>query len=105
MIDVTTNEWIPDFAADETDITIPLASLGISQADANGDVRVFVQKLMDTLLNAWFALTPAERPQFMRLTRSPNINSSDLKVNMSYGVRFEDVEIDGFTLPAEPSEE
>ena len=105
-INVETDQWIPSFSADATNITIPLASLDITQNDANDDVRVFMKKLADVIYDAYEALETADRPDAFRPTRSPSINGTTLKLAFTYGLRYEDVESDGFTLPpADPNAE
>ena len=103
-INVETDQWIPGFVADSTNITIPLASLDITQSDANDDVRVFMKKLADVVYGSYNALETADRPDGFRPTRSPSISGGDLKLAFTYGLRYEDVEADGFTLPpADPA--
>ena len=103
-INVETDQWIPSFSADATNITIPLASLDITQSDANDDVRVFMKKLADVVYDAYDALETADKPNGFRPTRSPSISGSDLKLAFTYGLRYEGVEATDFTLPpADPA--
>ena len=104
-INVETDQWIPNFSADATNITIPLASLDITQSDANDDVRVFMKKLADVVFDKYKTVEAAGfAPNGFRPTRSPSINGNTLKLAITYGLRYEDVEATDFTLPpADPA--
>ena len=105
-INVETDQWIPGFSADATNITIPIASLDITQSDANDDVRVFMKKLADVVFDAYAALAAADRPDGFRPTRSPSIDGTSLKLAFTYGLRYEGVDATDFTLPpADPNAE
>lgn len=93
--------WIASWSEDGTNITIPLASLGISAADADGttgDIRKVVLAILATLYTEWASLAAADRPS--KMTISQSTNAAGTATNRRYTVTFTQ-DTSSFTIAAE----
>jgi hypothetical protein len=82
--------WLPSWSEDETDITLPIASLPeltAAEADADtGDIRKVVFALTKKLADVWDALEAANQPTQMRINRYASSNQAGSE--MTHVVQF-----------------
>lgn len=76
----TPTDWIPFWAEDATNITVPIASfteLTAAEADgASGDIRKIAFAWMEALWAEWNSLATADRPTKWNLTKTASVNTS-----------------------------
>lgn len=70
------------YTSDGTNLTIPLATLGIMAGKAHtttGDSREIIYKLAKHIYEWYFALASVDKPTKMRITRATSENSTGLR--------------------------
>lgn len=91
--DPTPTSWLPDWSEDETDITLPIASLPqltAAEADAvTGDIRKIAFAIVDKLYAVWMDTATADRPSKLTLTRGTSVNDQTGVILRSYTFQFE----------------
>jgi len=84
--------WIPSWAEDATNITVPIASfpqLTAAEADgATGDIRKVLFAVMDKIMTVWDALEAADKPSRMQLNRSSSVNQAGTEINHFFSLQF-----------------
>ena len=84
--------WMPSWAEDATNITVPIASfpqLTAAEADgASGDIRKVLFAIMDKLLTVWDALATADKPTKMLMNRSSSVNTAGTEISHFFSIQF-----------------
>lgn len=84
------SNWIPNWASNVTDITIPIASLPeLTAAEADvttGDIRKIVFAVMEQLYGKYNSTDNADKPAMMVLSKSASVNTSTGITTNTYSV-------------------
>lgn len=87
----TPTDWLPSWAEDGTDITVPIASLtGLTAATADavtGDIRKILYSILDTAWGKWASLAAADRSAQMVL-RKESFTQSDGTIKHTFITEF-----------------
>lgn len=85
-VDLKPSDWITGITADTNNITIPLASLGVTQAnvtDGAGDIRIVAMAFLNTVYAKYNNTAVADRPQHMKLSKGVSVDAAT-GVNTTY---------------------
>lgn len=91
-INTVPNVWIPSWAEDGTNITVPIASfplLTATEADgATGDIRKIALALVDKLYESYTGTAISDRPGKMTITRTPSFSATTDQTTITYSFSF-----------------
>jgi len=84
--------WMPSWAEDATNITVPIASfpeLTAAEADGTtGDIRKVLFAILEKLWAVWAATSAADRPAKMVLYRSTSVDEENDVYTKQFTVVF-----------------
>jgi len=88
----TPTAWIPSWAEDGTDITVPIASfpeLTAAEADAvTGDIRKITFAILEQLWDVWTATATADRPTQWTMAKNASVNTATGITTTQYTCTF-----------------
>jgi hypothetical protein len=109
-VDLKPSTWIASYSLESAgavtlaaqSIVIPIASLGVSAANANattGDIRAVLLSLLETINTKWNTFAVADQPAKMQVGKGREIRIDPTIADATYSVKF--VETIAGTLQSE----